>query len=298
MVRDGSNLGSVLLKLRVLAARLGSKVLEEWVRHETEGYPRDSQVPSYRIIGVTYRGTFSGPFGSGIRNARIPSYLIEKYAGSIWTNHEMRDSIAAIDELVKRTVEGKETLRLDAANLILLLQGKVYEGYACNDIHGIISRASLAELQYAVRSRILDFTLELEKSVPAATDISFGNPGLSEDLNSDKVTQIYQQTIYGNVTTISSSGKGSHVFLSAGERDGKTMIEYLVKAGISESDASKFAEIVASEDPDSHEEPFGNKAKAWLVANIKKAADGTWKIGLSTATKALTEAVLRYYGLK
>jgi hypothetical protein len=34
------------------------------------------------------------------------------------------------------------------------------------------------------------------------------------------------------------------------------------------------------------------------VDNLKKAADGTWKIGVSVATDVIKEAVLKYYGLK
>ena len=44
VVQEGCDLGSVLLKLRLLAARLGSDVLEEWVKHESEGYPKDAEV--------------------------------------------------------------------------------------------------------------------------------------------------------------------------------------------------------------------------------------------------------------
>ena len=68
IVQDRTDLGSILLKLRLLAARLGSGPLEDWIKHESEGYPRDSEVPSYRIVGVSYRGTFYGPFGTGIKN--------------------------------------------------------------------------------------------------------------------------------------------------------------------------------------------------------------------------------------
>ena len=129
VVQDGSNLGSVLLKLRLLASRLGSDVLEEWVKHESEGYPKEAEVPPYRVVGVSYKGTFFGSFGSGINNAPIPSYLIEKFAGKSWTNHEIRESIAAVDDLVKHSSDGGSP-GIDASNLILLLQGKVYPGYA------------------------------------------------------------------------------------------------------------------------------------------------------------------------
>jgi len=51
-------LGPILLKLRLLADRLGSEQLEEWVKFESEGYPREVDVPEYRIIELSYTGNF------------------------------------------------------------------------------------------------------------------------------------------------------------------------------------------------------------------------------------------------
>ena len=63
-------------------------------------------------------------------------------------------------------------------------------------------------------------------------------------------------------------------------------------------DATQFAEIIASEEPESKQEPFGNRAKQWLVDNLKKATSGAWNIGVSVATEVLRDAALKYYGLK
>ena len=106
IIQERIELGPVLLKLHLLAARLGSSELEEWVKFESEGYPYDAPVPDYRKIPVTYTGTFSGPFGSGIKNAPIPPYLVEKFAGEHWTKYELRQSIAAIDELIESSAKG------------------------------------------------------------------------------------------------------------------------------------------------------------------------------------------------
>lgn len=295
VVQEGSDLGSILLKLRLLAARLGSDVLEEWVKHESEGYPKEVEVPAYRIVGVSYKGMFSGPYGSGIKNAQIPPYLIEKFAGDSWTNYEIRESIAAVDELVKGSTEGG-SLGIDASNLILLLQGKIYEGYACNDISGSISRTSLSEIQQSVRSRILELTLELEKSIPAAAHITFGAPK-SEETNSEKVQQISQQIIYGNVTTAVAGGHGAQVSVVVNERDKDSLVQYLTESGLPADDATSLAEVLETEEPESLEEPFGSKAKDWIASNIKKAVNGTWEMGVSVATSVITEAAKKYYGL-
>ena len=52
------------------------------------------------------------------------------------------------------------------------------------------------------------------------------------------------------------------------------MVDYLESAGIPETDATQFAEILASEEPENKQEPFGSKAKQWLVDNLKKATSG------------------------
>jgi hypothetical protein len=298
VVKEGADLGSVLLKLRLLASRLGSEYLEEWVKHESEGYPADTEVPSYRMAGVSYRGTFSGPFGLGITNAPIPTYLVKKYAGEKWVQIEIRESIAAVDELVRSMADGDDGLGIDSSNLILLLQGKVYKGYACNDIQGSISRTAMLEIQQAVRSRILELTLQLEKSVPAASEVTFGEPQASVEASSEKVQQISQQIIYGNVNTAMAGGHGSNFKITVSKGDSKALVEYLVNSGIPEKDASELAGIIQSEGPESADEPFGERAKAWLGSNLRKAAEGTWNIGVAVATKVISEAALKYYGLE
>ena len=99
-----------------------------------------------------------------------------KYAGEEWLVHEMRSSIVAVDELVSHS-DGPTNgvCKFDAGNLSLLLQGNVYEGYACNAVTGYISTAAIREIEYAVRSRILELLIELENLVPAASEVMIGN---------------------------------------------------------------------------------------------------------------------------
>jgi len=297
VVQEGADLGSVLLKLRLLAARLGSDILEEWVNYESVGYPRDAKIPAYRVVGVTYRGAFSGPFGSAIKNAQLPPYLIEKHAGESWTKYKVRQSIAVVDEMLKKSASEGGSIGIDASNLILLIQGKIYNGYACNDVSGSISPTSLYEIQQAVRSRILELTIEFERAVPGAAHVAFGT-SRAEKEEAEHIQHISQQIIYGNVSTAVAGGAGSQIAVAVNERDSDSFIKYLVEYGIPEKDASELADIIASEEPSSVEEPFGQKAKKWLGSNLKKAAEGTWGVGISMATKVLTEAALKYYGLK
>ena len=71
-ISEKADLGSILLKLRLLALSLGSDPLEQWLKYETEGYPNNVEVPPYRTVGVMYKGCFSGLFNAQIQNAKTP----------------------------------------------------------------------------------------------------------------------------------------------------------------------------------------------------------------------------------
>jgi AbiTii len=297
ILQENAELGPILLKLRLLAARLGSQPLADWVKHESEGYPNSAALPGYRILSVSYLASFAGPFGSGIQNAPISPYLIQKFAGASWVRHEVRQSIAAVDELLRSSAKAG-ALGIDASNLMHLLQGNVYPDYNCTSVAGKISRAALAELHHAVRSRVLELTIGLEQSIPEASSVSIGPTAAASSQSSATATQIAQQIIYGNVTSISTTGDGTRINVAVSERDIESLVKFLIDGGLAEVDARQLGQIVASEEPESKVEPFGTKAKRWLVDNLKKAADGTWKVGVSVATDLVKEAALKYYGLK
>jgi hypothetical protein len=297
VLQEGASLGPILLKLRLLAARIGSQPLAEWVRHESEGYPRDAELPTYRFVPVSYNATFSGPYGSGIKNAQISPYLVEKFAGKHWVRHEVRESIAAVDDLLATSEKGGD-LGINAADLILMLQGKVYPDYACNAVTGRISRSSLAAIRHSVQSRVLELTLELEKSVPDAAAVMVGPPVIPSAPSAAAATQIAQQIIYGNFTSIAATGEGAVFQIAVAPNDAKSLATFLAQSGMDETDARELATIAASEKPDSDAEPMGPKARKWVVENLKKAASGTWKMGLTVATDVIKEALLKYYGLK
>lgn len=296
VVQEDASLGSILLKLRLLAARLGSNNLEEWVKHESEGYPNESAVPEYRIVGVNYKGQFAGPMGSGIKNAPIPSMLITKFVNKNWNSYEVRESIAAVGELVK-SCAGNGTAGINASDLILALQGNIYPGYSCIGIEGEMSVVALSEISQAVRNKVLELTIELEKSIPAAAHITFGTQSMDKN-DASKARQITQQIIYGNVGNAISGGNESNITVNIQSHNRDSVVNYLKESGISEADAVEFANIVESENPSSNVEPFGEGAKNWIASNIRKAIDGTWKVGMAVATKVFTEAALKYYGLK
>jgi hypothetical protein len=167
-------IGPILLRLRFLAARLGSGTLEEWIKYESEGYPSGVPVPEYRKFGVFYTGSFNGSFGRVVSNIPIPPYLIAEHAGESWLVHEERQSVSAIEDLIAASAKTGSHLGTNAANLVMLLSNKVFSGMACHSVHGNISRSALVEMLGVLRARVLELTLGLEKNVPGSGEIAAG----------------------------------------------------------------------------------------------------------------------------
>lgn len=298
LLSDDASIGPLLLKLRLLASKLGIETLEEWVKYEAEGYPPEIDVPSYRKIGIAYTGTFFGPFGSAIKNIPIATYLIEKYAGEKWVSYSFRQSAASVDDLIGSSSNGEGSLSLEASNLTLLLNGKVYPDYSCNAVYGHVSKVALVEIQNAIRSRILELTIQLEKSSPNSSTISLADSLPAGDIARVKeATPHIQQIIYGNYTAINSSGDNNAINVSVVTGDIESLISTLKQAGIAEADAKSLADILKSEKPEANSSPFGKRAREWLAKNIGKAMDGTWKVGIAVASKIIEAAVKKYYGL-
>src|SRR5579871_3717688 len=73
---DGrSDLGSILRKCKLLASRLGSKPLEDWLVWESNGYPPEVDVPDYRKWSLQIRGHFAGPFGSQVNYVIVHRFV-------------------------------------------------------------------------------------------------------------------------------------------------------------------------------------------------------------------------------
>lgn len=295
VAEDGARVGEALLKMQLLAAQLGSAPLDEWVRHESRGYPDGVPVPDYRELSVRYTASWAN-MAYQLNNQPVPSALIAKFCGPEWNVHQMRQSIAAVDAMLRANEDAE--MGIDASNLIFRLQGNIYKGFNCLSVSGIVNSLEIHELAYAVRDRILNFTIALQKAVPAAAQIDIGEANKDLPKSEAVVTQTFHQTIYGNNTTVTNSGDEAQITVTVTSGDVSSVVRELTKAGIPEPDAIAFSELLAQERPDQPGQPFGERAREWISQNIGKAMNGSWKIGAAVATSVLTQAALLYYGMK
>jgi len=294
LLDENARIEPILLKLRFLADRLGSDVLEEWVRHETNGYEQELVVPDYRTTSITYKGTFTNGYQT-LNNVSVAPYLIKKHAGDQWVDYNIRDSLAVIETMISNSDDGNG-FSIDTGNLKLLIADKIYDnGTTCIELVAHIDISAFVRIISAVRTKLLDFTLELEKRVPISSLIEVGKRSEISNSDTEKVTQITQNVFNAPVNNISNSGAAASISVTVQSGDVDSLKRALVERGLSSQAASELAEIAESEEPESPHEPFGTRAKSWISKRVEAGADGILKIGGQTAKDEISDLFQQFY---
>lgn len=291
-----SSIGPILLKLRYLAARLGSVSLEDWVKFELEGYPEGASIPDYRHATVTYRGTFSNGVQT-LNDVPIPQAMIAKFADPSWTHFEIRDSIAVVDSIVAGDTGEAQKMGVDGGNLMLALNGKVYPGLSPLNITGRFGGSPFNVIHSVVRSRILDLTLTLENEVPIAKDVAIGAPlsGISENVSAN-ITQITNNIFYGPQTNITANGPVGAINVAVVAGDPDSLRTWLINKGVPNAEAGELVEIAVSEVPENDDLPLGKRAKKWLADTLVKGGKSLWGMKEGVIEGLIIEGLKAFYG--
>lgn len=286
-----TDLSTVLRQCRLLAARLDSRPLEEWVLWESDGYPSNAEVPPYRVWPIEVRGNFSGYFQSMARNYPIPSALLPADVRDDYANWECRMSVAALEATL---AEAKGTLHVTTNNLALVLGGDVLEGYNCIAAWGEFSSMCVVEVLNAVRNRVLEFVLAVWKEAPAAGEA--GGPAASS-IGSERATQIFNTVVHGGSVNLVGAVNASTVTINIMPGDWGSLEQVLVESGLTEDDLGELHAALDADPAPEQPHAFGPRVSAWIAAATGKAASGAWKIGLGAAGSLLAQSIARYYGL-
>ena len=227
-IDSNTELAVLLRKCKVLAARLGNPEFKQWVESELSGYDNAEDLPEYRILRVNSKGHFSGPFQSGLRNADIPLFCIEKDFHKTLSHSYLTQAIAALESLVEDASGGtlQEPWNPD---LVAYFGQDIYQGMNCMQAWKVIPVASIVAALDAVRNRILNFVLEIEAESPDAGEA----PINSSPVPQEKVHQIFNTYITGNVQNVatgSSNVSQNAVHNSANEELFKELLNALHKA--------------------------------------------------------------------
>lgn len=285
-----SDLGSMLRKCKVLAARLNSIEFDDWIVCESNGYPDNVTIPEYRIWSLIVKGNFLGPFSS-LNDHIIPIAMLPEEVQDHYNAYEFKMSIGSVESLILKN-EG-EMVIISTNDLALSLGSSILRNMNCLQCWAEFSTIYLDELLNAVRQRILDFTLAIQKEHPNAGEI---NSNTSDLISHDKIMQIFNTTIYGGNTNLTGTAINSPITFTIQSNDFESLCQVLRNQDISEEDLSELHSALSSDRPPKSSGKFGPKVSSWIAKMTQKAADGSWNIAIGAAANLLATAISQYYG--
>ncbi|MEI2269477.1 hypothetical protein OHB93_09160 [Microbacterium sp. No. 7] len=230
----------LLRKVQIVAHRLGASEVVRWVKSELSGYPPGSEVPEYRTMHTSVMGVFTGPMRSVIRQQLTvqPAEL-----ESMWTV-KFREPLSEIQAL--GDLESDPSREWPATIVRAYEQSGVFrmEFHGLFSAHNIITRQSLLGLLDIVRSKAMEFALELQTDYPDAG--SPGGPTMAT--NPELSTTVYNVTnnIYGDGTNV-ATGHQIDQRSRVKKGDSDALLRAVEALGIAADDAREFVSAIQEE---------------------------------------------------
>lgn len=239
---DGSTDGSVattdlLRKVQIVAHRLGATEIVEWVKQELGGYDHAAELPPYRVQSTNVMGTFAGPMRSFMP---VPLTVMPTGMRELWTV-ELREPVMELQSLSEgdgdpsREWPTSEVQRYETSGVYTIQFHTLWSA------QNVITRSSLRGVVDTVRSKAMEFALELQIDFPDAGTL--GGPNVSGELALAQTVYNITNNITGHGTNI-ATGSNIKQRSSVREGDAVALKSELVALGLSPSDAEAFVAAV------------------------------------------------------
>lgn len=289
---DKGKLSDALIKTKVLLHQIGHKELVSWVNNELNGYSNKNSVPEYRIVPAQVLVNASN-LAYEVTAHPIPlGHLENKHRKSIETS-KMDQSLAVLEEFVKNKSSHLQVhIPMETYGI---LGKKLSNGYNIHRAWSEISYTSVTQILIQVRSRLLDFLLELKDGLPN----ELNEEEAKKHINRVDAGNLFNSAIFGDNTTIVVGNENvqnvSNINLKG---DFESLSKTLKSNGVSDSDISELKESIEKDLPviDDNKREYGSEVKKWLQKMLGKAVDASWQIELAVASSLLATALNSYYG--
>ena len=292
-ISQTTDVPTLLRMCKLLAARISHQQFAEWVDKELNGYPDVASMPDYRITQVESYGTFAGEFRQAPK-LQIPVSVLPPELRERFRHAYMGASISAYSALLAGDTTGRieEPWPLPVA---LHHATKVVNNMQCIAAWKEIPIGAVVRLLDSVKTRVLGYAIDLERAAPEAGDTPIGS---QPPISGEKMTQIFNTNITGNVGNISnaSSDFTQNANISvAGNWD--ALSQQLLALGLTHSDLIELKPELeqAANAPDLATK--STVASGWIGKLTGKVVTGASGVALEVASSAVAKAIAAYLGL-
>lgn len=295
---ESTSVANLLRMVKVMAARMDTPPLIDWVENELSGYGPDVPVPDYRgPFRTQVLSEWTGPFSSIARNVPLAANgvpaVLEELGGF---EHTFRESVSELERLA--TLEDLAVRWPTEA--VGLVNGAIARGEILAVVRDsvLVSAFKVSSPNRAaaavdnVRTRVLDLALELEKVAPDA-----GEPGAAPADPATVRTIITNIYGHGNAVAVDSPGARQLTAVRAGDLDG--LLKAAAALGLESEEVAELKDAVEGDAADA-ETPVGKpggRVKRFLGKVALGGVTIASKDTLQEGVHMLGDLVRSYYGM-
>jgi len=232
----------LLRKVQIAATRLGAVTIVEWARQELGGYADDATLPAYRVLTTNVMGLFSGPMRSQVHHQLSSKPNGMEHLWEVPLRQPLAEiqafSIGEGDTDPRRPWTTFDVQRYQKSGVFGIQYHDLFSAW------NVISTQSLLGITDTIRTRAMEFALDLQQSFPDAG--SLGGPTVTS-------TPELAQTVYNITNNITGDGTNVATGTSITQTstvnrgDEKALLARLADLGMDEADSREFLEVLKEE---------------------------------------------------
>lgn len=291
---DNGILSNALIKTKVLLHKMGHKELVMWVNKELNGYTEKDELPDYRIISAQVR-VYATNGVYAVNSHPVPMKHLNKEFKHSLEEAKIAYSLAIIEKMVTDSDDVMFHRPLPMEFNGILGEG-LASSYIVQRAWSEIPVASVSNILMQVRSRLLDFVLELNSEFSEIES----DKELKEAVGRFDASNLFNNAIFGdNVTILLGSENNQKVTNSIIKNDFEALSKVLQENGVDRSDVELLKDAINDDQSFSivEKDKFGPSVKSWIESMLSKAINTSWQIELGVAGSLLATALNSYYGL-
>lgn len=280
---SGVKTPDLLRKVHVAATRIGAPGVVDWVKQELQGYTDDADLPSYRKMQTAVMGHFTGPMQSQIKK-QLPPY--PGFEDDFFI--EMRQPLITLQSFAEAEEDAQLQWPIWRVEEYEKTGAFAIQFYGLFGAWNVITRQSLLGVIDTVRSKAMEFALELQESFPDAGSVD--GPSVATDTAVAPFVFNTTNNIYGHGANIATGSDIAQKSIVKGNPE--EFKRQLKSLGLSEAEAEQFTQVIDEEK--SIEKP---RTKAFL----EKVRAGSIAVGTAVPSNviagSLVELAKMYLGI-
>jgi len=294
---DSVPVATLLRMVRVVASRIGTIQLEEWVARELSGYEPEHELPPCRgPFEAAVLGHFAGPFGSEMTIPIPPAALPNEYRDGWLFKLAFMQPVSELEGLRGANDTLRNMWKPDAVVLFnhLVSQSKA-QGI---EMHGLVEAWKVVTPQQVggvldqVRTRVLSLALELEKIAPQAGEVDAELPERST------VATVVNAHIYGSGNNIAVGSPHASLISTVQRGDLPSLLAAARDLGLSEAEVEALEQAILEDARADGRKHTPGSAVSTLIGRLALGAGSvTGKVAIGAASGTLAALTRAYFGI-